>query len=96
MALSTAELVKTAEEDLADKGLPDGEGEVDILLESPAMSNKATEGYGQKPSDVFCTTIYSLLLFLFFLDKVLLSGLTGLHRAIISLVRQDILFRSPN
>ena len=31
----------------------------------------------------------------YFLDKVLISGLTGLYKAIIALVRQDILFRGP-
>ena len=39
--------------------------------------------------------LYLDILFLVFLDKVLLSGLTGLHRAIIAQVRHDILFRSP-
>ena len=48
LALSTDEHVKTTEEDLADKGLPGAEGEVDILLEPPAVPDKATEGQGQK------------------------------------------------
>ena len=74
LALSTVEPVKTAEEDLADKGLPDAKGEVDILLESLTMPNKATEGYGKKPSDVFCTTIYSILLFLVFWIKCIFSA----------------------
>ena len=43
-ALSTAELVGTAEEALADKGLPGAEGEVDILLEPPAGPGEAAEG----------------------------------------------------
>ena len=44
LALSTTETVKTAKEDLADKGLPGVEGEVDILYESPAMPDKDIEG----------------------------------------------------
>ena len=40
-ALSTAEPVETAEEDLADKGLPGAEGEIDILLEPPAGLGEA-------------------------------------------------------
>ena len=43
-ALSTAEPIETTEEDLVDKGLPGAEGEVDILLESPAGPGEATEG----------------------------------------------------
>ena len=43
-ALSTTKPVETAEEALADKGLPDAEGEVDILLEPPTRSGEATEG----------------------------------------------------
>ena len=43
-ALSTAEPVETAEEALADKGLPGAEGEVDILLEPPAGPGEATKG----------------------------------------------------
>ena len=42
--LSTAEPVETAEEALADKGLPGAEGGVDTLLESPAGPSEATEG----------------------------------------------------
>ena len=40
-ALSTAEPVETAEEDLADKGLPGAEGEIYILLEPPAGPGEA-------------------------------------------------------
>ena len=43
-SLSTAEPVETAEEDLADKGLPGAEGEVNILLEPPARPSEAIEG----------------------------------------------------
>ena len=43
-ALSTAEPVETAEEALADKGLPGVEGEVDILPEPPVGPDEATEG----------------------------------------------------
>ena len=43
-ALSTAEPVETAEEALADKGLPGAEGEVDILLKPPAGPGEAIEG----------------------------------------------------
>ena len=43
-ALSTAEPVETAEEALADKGLPGAEKGVDILLEPPAGPGEATEG----------------------------------------------------
>ena len=43
-ALSTTEPVETAEEALADKGLPGAEGEVDIFLEPPAGPGEATEG----------------------------------------------------
>ena len=43
-ALSTAEPVETAEEALADKGLPGAEGEVDILLGPSAGAGEATEG----------------------------------------------------
>ena len=43
-ALSIAEPVETAEEALADKGLPGTEGEVDILLEPLAGPGEATEG----------------------------------------------------
>ena len=42
-ALSTAEPIETTEEDLADKGLPGAEGEVDLLLEPPAGPGEATE-----------------------------------------------------
>ena len=42
-ALSTTKPVETAEEALADKGLPGAEGEVDILLEPPAGPGEATE-----------------------------------------------------
>ena len=44
LALSTVEPVKTAEEDLADKGLPGAEGEVDILLEPPTRPGEAIKG----------------------------------------------------
>ena len=64
-ALSTTEPVKTAEEDLADKGLPSVEGEVDILLEPPAGPGEATKGLGQKEStNVFFMAIASLFLYL--------------------------------
>ena len=43
-ALSTVEPVETAEEALADKGLPGAEGEVDILLEPSTGPGEATEG----------------------------------------------------
>ena len=43
-ALSTSEPIETAEEALADKGLPGAEGEVDKLLEPPTRSREATEG----------------------------------------------------
>ena len=43
-ALSTVEPVETAEEDLADKGLPGAEGEVNLLLEPPAGPSEAIEG----------------------------------------------------
>ena len=43
-ALSTAKPVETAEEGLADKGLPGAEGGVDILLESPTGLGEATKG----------------------------------------------------
>ena len=46
-ALSTAEPVETAEEALADKGLPSAEGGVDILLEPPVGPSEATKGYDQ-------------------------------------------------
>ena len=42
-ALSTVEPIETTEEDLADKGLPGAEGEVDLLLEPPAGPGEATE-----------------------------------------------------
>ena len=44
LALSTAEPIETAEEALAEKGLPGAEGEVDILLEPPVGPGEATEG----------------------------------------------------
>ena len=44
IGLSTVQPVKTAEEDLADKGLPGAEGEVDILLGPPAGPGEAIEG----------------------------------------------------
>ena len=43
-ALSIVEPVETAEEDLADKGLPGAKGEVDILLEPSAGPGEAIEG----------------------------------------------------
>ena len=43
-SLSTVEPVETAEEALADKGLPGADGEVDILLEPPTEPSEATEG----------------------------------------------------
>ena len=43
-AVSSTEHVETAEEDLADKGLPGAEGEVDILLEPPSGLGEATKG----------------------------------------------------
>ena len=43
-ALSTAEPVETAEEDLVEKGLQGAEGEVNVLLEPPAGPGEATEG----------------------------------------------------
>ena len=43
-ALSTAEPNETAEEPLADKGLPGAEGEFGILLEPPNGSGEATKG----------------------------------------------------
>ena len=43
-SLSTAEPVETAEEALADKGLPGAKGEVDILLEPPVGPGEAIEG----------------------------------------------------
>ena len=42
--LSTAEPVETAEEALADKGLPGAKGEVDILLEPLVGPGEAAEG----------------------------------------------------
>ena len=42
--VSSTELVETAEEDLADKGLLGAEGEVDILLEPPTGPDEATKG----------------------------------------------------
>ena len=43
-ALSTTEPIETIEEALAEKGLLSAEGEVDILLESPAGPGEAIEG----------------------------------------------------
>ena len=43
-ALSTVEPVETAEEALANKGLPGAEGELGILLEPPARPGEATRG----------------------------------------------------
>ena len=43
-ALSTTKPIKTAEEALANKGLPSAKGEVDILLEPPVGPGEATEG----------------------------------------------------
>ena len=43
-ALSTAKLVETTEEALADKGLPVAKGEVDILLEPSVGPGEAIEG----------------------------------------------------